>query len=112
MHIAEVFEKFLSGRLTMTMGKAKTITKLVADAQAGLGQWASFPLVEDIDQKKSLHEDYKKLIGQEVSFVKILGVAENYDIWHCRAENSVEELAAVIEFIKNMVKMSGDQDSK
>lgn len=112
MHVTEVFEKFISGKLVMDDQKARDITNLVTSVQAEFGQWASFPLEEDPERMESLLSDYENLVGQEVTFKKILDVAENYDIWHNKISRNIEEAAAVLLFISSMVKIYGTQGSK
>ena len=107
-HIAKTFEKFLSGKVVMDISKAKTIKDLVVSIQAKYGLWASFPLEEDIDTRRALFSDYKKLDGQEVTFKKILEVAENYDIWHCEVGNNIEKIEAVIRFVESLVNLYGN----
>lgn len=112
MHVIELFEKFTSGKLVMDDQKARDITKLVTGVQSEFGQWASFPLDEDPDMMESLLSDYENLVGQEVTFKKILDIAENYDIWHNEISHNIEEAAAVLLFISSMVEIYGTQGSK
>lgn len=107
-HIVSVFEKFLSGKMIMDLPKAKTIKDLVVSTQGHYGQWSSFPLEEDIDQRRALFKDYKKLIGQEVTFKKILEIAENYDIWHNEVSSNIEKVEAVLRFVDSLVKLYGE----
>lgn len=105
-NILEIIPTFLAGKIKMDKKAANDITNMVVSIQEKYGTWADIGLDEDIDSKRELLKSYEKYIGQEITFKKILEIAENFDIWcSIPRDRDFRNLDAQIHFIYSMVEL-------